>query len=807
LARHPTIPAAIAAIIVLLLTYGPGLREGRVIVPADMLESFPPWTGTVATPDRPANGLLGDQIQQMYPWRVFAHEEIAGGRFPLWNPYAGGGVPLFANGQSALLFPLNLAVLWLDPAVAATIVQLAKPPLAAVGVALFLRALGAGTAASAFAGLAWAFSGPMVVWLGWPHTNALLMIGYVFWTATRWLQQGTPRWWVASVLTVGLQLLGGHPETTAHTVVAAGIFVGVWSVRNAWERLRGSGTRPRPILVGLLWGPAGWLAAVGVGAALAGAQVVPTLAAIADSVTAAERGTRSLAWVLLERETLITWLVPNYFGTPLGESFGPIAFLNYNETVGYAGGGTLVLAMLSVVAWRRPGWLPVFAFTLVAAGLTYGIPLITELRRLPGLGHAANTRFVFILAFGLACLAGLGLDACLRGSRPWLRWTAVALAAVGALIALAFAVMPERVLPSPAEAMPLPPLEATHWRQGALAKTAALAALWAVALGVLALRPTRAAAYLCVGVLVVDLVVFSAGYNPTLNPEILTRVPDSVRFIQEQAQQARAQGRGPEARVAGLGEALLPNAGMIHKLSDMRVYEPVAHRRLLDYFERMDPALEDDIRSRFYLFIWHPDVDLLSLGSVRWLVVPNGDPRVAPQERLVRAGLLHQFADRAVTVWENPAARPRAYLADAIVEVGDEREALARLSEVARASSRAAVVERTPGAGPLRVARNPGEVRMESWPGGARLAVSAPDGGLLVVNDTFYPGWVATVDGAPAPILWTNHLFMGIPLEPGDHTVLLEYKPPSVPLGAAISLVAALALFIVAVVGRRSAKA
>jgi hypothetical protein len=350
-----------------------------------------------------------------------------------------------------------------------------------------------------------------------------------------------------------------------------------------------------------------------------------------------------------------------------------------------------------------------------------------------------------------------------------------------------------------------------------LARTAALAALWAIALGVLAFRPTRAAAYCCVGVLALDLAVFSAGYNTMVSPDLLARVPDSVGYIHERAHQERSVGREAETRVVGLGEALLPNAGMLHKLVDMRVYEPVAHRRMLDFFEQADPFLLGDIRSRFYLFVWQPDPDFMSLASVRWLVVPHGDPRVATEQQLEASGMIRRFADRSVAVWENPSVRPRAYLADSVVEVSGEHEARSRLSEIARAPGRGALVERPPDAVPIRAARSPGGVRpgdvrsgdvqMESWPGGARLAVGAPEGGLLVVNDTFYPGWVATVNGAPTPILWTNYLFMGVPLEPGTHTVLLEYRPPAVPIGIAVSLAATLGLCGAGAVARRRRRA
>ena len=34
----------------------------------------------------------------------------------------------------------------------------------------------------------------------------------------------------------------------------------------------------------------------------------------------------------------------------------------------------------------------------------------------------------------------------------------------------------------------------------------------------------------------------------------------------------------------------------------------VAERRVLSFFEQVDPFLRTDIRSRFYLFVWNPNI-------------------------------------------------------------------------------------------------------------------------------------------------------------------------------------------------------
>ena len=69
--------------------------------------------------------------------------------------------------------------------------------------------------------------------------------------------------------------------------------------------------------------------------------------------------------------------------------------------------------------------------------------------------------------------------------------------------------------------------------------------------------------------------------------------------------------------------------------------------------------------------------------------------------------------------------------------------------------------------------------------------------GLLIVSETFYPGWEATVDGQPQPIHEVFGALRGVVLEYGNHRVEMRYRPPVVALGAALSFPAiALSLFL-----------
>lgn len=70
---------------------------------------------------------------------------------------------------------------------------------------------------------------------------------------------------------------------------------------------------------------------------------------------------------------------------------------------------------------------------------------------------------------------------------------------------------------------------------------------------------------------------------------------------------------------------------------------------------------------------------------------------------------------------------------------------------------------------------------------------------LLVISDSWDPGWRVRVDGKPAELLRCDFLFLGVPLPSGAHDVELAYRPRSLLVGGAISVVALLVLLALAV--------
>ena len=72
--------------------------------------------------------------------------------------------------------------------------------------------------------------------------------------------------------------------------------------------------------------------------------------------------------------------------------------------------------------------------------------------------------------------------------------------------------------------------------------------------------------------------------------------------------------------------------------------------------------------------------------------------------------------------------------------------------------------------------------------------------GVLVLTDSFYPGWRVYVDGKEQEILRANVFFRAVPLSAGEHIVEFRYEPRSFTIGLAISLATLIGVVVFSVI-------
>jgi hypothetical protein len=206
---------------------------------------------------------------------------------------------------------------------------------------------------------------------------------------------------------------------------------------------------------------------------------------------------------------------------------------------------------------------------------------------------------------------------------------------------------------------------------------------------------------------------------------------------------------------------------------------------------------------------------LLDLTATRFVLVPPPALYRADLATFVReAGLGPAAAPPAavtaagLTLFENPHALPRAFVTYRARRAPATRELLGTMAAESFDPLAESWIEGDADLVPPADAPPRGAaatiVRDDPQVVEIRATLAAP--GLVVLADTYASGWRATVDGTPAPILPTNHLFRGVPAPAGEHLVRFEYRPWSVRLGVTASLVTALGLGVLVWGSRTSSR-
>jgi hypothetical protein len=142
-----------------------------------------------------------------------------------------------------------------------------------------------------------------------------------------------------------------------------------------------------------------------------------------------------------------------------------------------------------------------------------------------------------------------------------------------------------------------------------------------------------------------------------------------------------------------------------------------------------------------------------------------------------------------VKVYERLGTPGRAWLVHGVQPATDDARTLAFLGDPAFDPRSTVVVAGDLGPSPAATSTADESVSVLTYePERVVVHADVSRPAVLVLSDTFYPGWQATVDGLPAPILRANLMFRGLALEPGSHEVVFTYLPMSWRRGVWISM-------------------
>ena len=713
-----------------------------------------------------------DSVRLFEPMRALIGDAIRGGRLPLWNPFEGLGMPLHAQFLHGVLHPVSLLGALVLPGGGMDPLIVLHVALAALGAYFLAREVGASASASAVSGFAYGLSGYV---LGMSAVAQYLMAaGTAPWTVAALRTAGRGQGWVLAAIAVAVQLFAGDPQWA---VVAAGL--------GAALALEAGGAR----------GLARAAAAVLLGSAIAAIQLVPAWSFMQQTtrvvgLTSEER----IEWALAPARVL-EFALPGLLGGRPGANSAAV-FVRFAGPSGHEVPfvpsvflGTIVLALAALGTSRTRTARVLAGASVLFLWLALGFHSGAEqaLRAVPIWGSFRySEKLVGPLALCLAVLAGLGTDRL--PSLPAGRWLrpligATALLGVATLILGAWPGA-ANLLPG-SDGSPVDGVVRTRLHVGLLHATLSMAALGA-ALWLLPRFGTSPWTRLLVPALVFAEAVAALPFAMPLSPwetNGAARVRDVTqgtavpRLLTADVSLAASSIPPGMDDFDALG-AVTSRMGMAAfnvavGVDQFNAYTGVLPRRLIlvsgGFTERFGPSRYRALRRFAVTHVAVGHAVLAGEAEDRAMLIGGGQ-EVGRDEPW------------GVAYWAVPH-RPFASFANSVVQARSDLEATDLLLEIVARGSEDVVQE-----GPLPPGLSRGRViQVQRSPESLLIEAVSEGDGVLVVNDAYWTGWRAAIDGTPVPVYPADVMARAIPWPAGRHVLRMQYDPPEVKVGWAVT--------------------
>ena len=721
-------------------------------------------------------------------------ERLAAGDIPAWSAAQFAGMPFAGDPESGWMYlPAMLTFPFMSAVAAFKALVLFHLAIAALGTFALGRVLGLGLLAAVVAGAAYEFSAlleftrcctayvQVMAWLPWALLGVELAI-----RAHRWLPRVAA--WTLAGFAIS-QILGAWMGQGAYNALL--VIGGYVAYRTVLDPPMVGG------LTGTLRGTIGrrlgamvlnGLAVLSIGVALGAAGVLPRLEANSHSTLAGGVYDGAAAPFAVRD----AW--------PLTDGIGMLLSIDANGLRYYAGGATLVLALLAPLLARRRFAVPFFA---AVAAVAFVLALEeTVLHRifflLPRfeLIHAHYPeRALIVFYLPLALLAGATV-AMLPRSKPWLLFLAgvpfVAVAATQGWL----------------ERGERPTIDSS---------TPVMMGVVALLLGLYAMVRFDLVRRLVPVLLLLAVVADPNGLRAVYHNDWHEESGEDARrmleayqyeggaagFLLDRLEEGPVRYAGYDIHSAGPGFTyhsafnwrsvpylLVNNRATYVDLQDLSGYNPLQHERFRELLDTLNRGQPQDYHQTNLLSAGL-DSPLLDLFNVRYIVIPNASAETIEQRddfKFLLRTYPTVYEDQRVKVLENPDALPRAWIVHDAITVAPGT-ALAPLANSTVDFRTTAILEQP--APPLAQPADPQADRVEITEYShdqITLTASSDAPGLVMVSDTYDPNWHAYVDGEPVDLYVADHALRAVPMPAGERTIELRYEPRALSFGIGISL-------------------
>ncbi len=691
-----------------------------------------------------------------YPLAHFQKDCFWHGVVPFWDPFNNCGVPFLAQWNTMPLYPLSAIYLLLPMPWSLSFFCLAHLWFGGLGMFFLARKWTGNSFAAAFAGTVFCFSGLTLNLLMWPsHTATWSWMPWVILAVESASREGGRKFFIAAI-PGALQMLAGGPEIIFFTWL---VLLALWIQQLANNEFPRKAFWRFPAVALLV-------------AALAAAQLLPFFDLVAHSQRQA--GYADLRWSMPGRGW-VNFLLPMAFGRIMGEGiFFQIGQNSQAWTSSYyLGIGTLWLALLAI--WknrdRRVCLLAVLAALAVVFALGENTPVLPALRKLlPQLGFVTYpVKYLLLVTFIAPLLAAFAL-ARLR-EQNLQRETAI----IGTMLFL-----PLMAVTIWAWQFPLPYSDARAALLNGISRAVFLVLTGAVLFALARKSPSglwNLAPWLLILIAWLDVRTHEPAQNPAVPPDV---------YQLNLARQSLAME--PQPDLGGSRALVSPKAFM--DFIRLALRDPknnyLAKRlgycgdcNLLDAVPKVDGFFSLTTR-------WNNDLFSLIYGATNNF--PRLDDFLGVSQMTAPDQIYHWQPRKTflplVTAGQRPVFAGDAETLQALAASDFDASKIVFLSPEARQA--VTVTNQTKA----RVLNSKFETQS------VEIHVEAAAPSMVVVAQTFYHNWSASIDGRDVPLLRANYAFQAIQIPQGRHDVRLAYKDKAFQTGLALSLVAWLGCLI-----------